>query len=141
MAMLQVMVPAVPASNWAERPEVARYRAQVRRRLEREEQQRHAALRAAPVVAARPEPAPADYAPVPPSVWGPVKLPSPWRPEEPAALSPGDYAPFLEPDWGKFRRVDPAPGSRPEPEPDSVRRRRVADDLGYAPFKPSPWDH
>jgi hypothetical protein len=139
MAMLRVMVPPVPASSWAERPEVQAYRQQVRRRLLSEELERRAAARASPVVAARPGPAQADYAPVPPSIWGEVKLPTPWRREEPAALSPGDYAPFPEPDWGKFRRVEPAPGPRPEPARDPVRRRAVADELGYAPAPPNPW--
>jgi hypothetical protein len=136
MAMLQVMVPPVAASNWSERPEVRAYRAQVRRRLLAEELERRIAARAAPVVAARQEPAPADYAPVPPSVWGEVKLPSPWRREEPAALHPADFAPVPPSPWDQLRRVEP--GSRSEPDP--VQRRAVADDRGYAPFKPSPWD-
>jgi hypothetical protein len=134
---LQVMV---PAPSWGERAEVARYRAQVRARLEREEQQRRAAARlAGPVAAARrPEPAAADYAPCPPSPWGPVKLPSPWRPDRPAALSPGDFAPLPASPWDELRRVEQ--GSRPAPEPDPVRRRRVADDDSpYAKAPRNPW--
>jgi hypothetical protein len=141
MSTLRVMVPPVEPSSWSERPAVAAYRAQVRRRLMSEELERRAALKLAPsprvAEAARQEPDD-RFAPCPANPWGEVKLPSPWRPEQPAALSPGDFAPFPEPDWSQLRRVEP--GSRSEPEPDPVRRRRVAPDLGYAPFKPSPWE-
>jgi hypothetical protein len=135
MSGLRVMV---PAPSWAERPEVARYRREVRLRLEREEAARRAALRAAPVVAARQEPDD-RFAQCPPSIWGEPRLPQPWRPEQPAALSPGDYAPIPASPWDQLRRVEQAPGSRTEPAPDPVPRR-VAPDLGYAPIPKSPWD-
>jgi hypothetical protein len=136
MAMLRVMVPPVSAAGWSERPEVARYRREVRQRLEREEAARRAALRAAgPVVARRPEPL--DYAPVPPSVWGEPRLPEPWRRDEerPAELSANDYAPFPVSPWDRVRKVAPEGGQPTDP----VRRREVAD-LGFAPFPRSPWE-
>jgi hypothetical protein len=138
MSGLRVMVPPVEPSSWAERPEVRAYRQRVRQRLLAEELERRVAARSAgPVVATRPEPDD-RFAPCPPNPWGEVRLPSPWRFEDrPARLSPGDYAPIPASPWDQLRRVEPGPEPRPAHEPVP---RRVASDLAYVPFKPSPWD-
>jgi hypothetical protein len=139
MSTMRIMVPPEPA-DWAERPEVAAYRAQFRRELLAEELERRIALKLAPsprvVMAARPEPDD-RFAPSPDNPWGPVKIPQPWvEQDRPAQLSPADYAIHPgEPDWSQFRGVEP--GSRSEPDP--VQRRRVAPDLGYAPAPKNPW--